>query len=172
MADPLEEHPNNRHGRYYSIEPTNVNSESIIYGWTHSVSCRIQLSKKSHRCRTGNIYHNSYSLRHVVSDGFLPDRRSTLNPSDSEALVPFHCPDGGIGTMRSMPDPPFRSPWCFEERVLSPRKLIYATHTHTAVRVPDHPLYNAEKISPSAPPRSPSSSQPRRRKTPGHGTIS
>ncbi|KAJ6487832.1 heterokaryon incompatibility protein-domain-containing protein [Mycena sanguinolenta] len=48
--------------------------------------------------------------------------------------LPFRCPDGSVGTMllgegNKLPDEPVDTrAWCLEERVLSPRKLIYCTH--------------------------------------------
>ncbi|SJL08287.1 uncharacterized protein ARMOST_11650 [Armillaria ostoyae] len=140
------------------------------YLWVDSF-CIVQDSKDDKAqeiAQMRNIYHNSYvtiiaACAHKVSDGFLHDRRPTvrkLNPS--EALVPFHCPDGGIGTMRisrsisTLSEPVDDRAWCFEKRVLSPRKLIYATHTllYECQTIRNHvngapsvvPLYDAGKI--------------------------
>ncbi|THU87280.1 HET-domain-containing protein [Dendrothele bispora CBS 962.96] len=92
-----------------------------------------------------HIFRHSYvtiigACAHKVSDGFLHDRRPTvgnLKLSSGETLLPFRCPDGNIGTMRlvmggnlsPIPEPVDERAWCLEERTLSPRRLIYATHT-------------------------------------------
>ncbi len=85
------------------------------------------------------IFHDAYvtviaACARKVSDGFLHDRRVTMAAWGS-TLLPFCCPDGGIGTMqlqglRTAPEEPVdERTWCLEERALSPRRLIYATHT-------------------------------------------
>ncbi|KAK0232012.1 heterokaryon incompatibility protein-domain-containing protein [Armillaria nabsnona] len=69
---------------------------------------------------------------HKVSNGFL-HKRSTWYPTAS--TLPFRCPDGGIGTMQlrggqnAPKEPVNERAWCLEERVLSPRRVIYASHT-------------------------------------------
>ncbi|KAK0496053.1 heterokaryon incompatibility protein-domain-containing protein [Armillaria luteobubalina] len=97
------------------------------------------------------IFRNAYvtivaACSETVRNGFLHDRRPAVRELIiDEGSLPFHCPDGSIGTMRLRRrryPPPNREPrplcppepineraWCLEERVLSPRKLIYATHT-------------------------------------------
>ncbi|KAK0215957.1 heterokaryon incompatibility protein-domain-containing protein [Armillaria nabsnona] len=88
------------------------------------------------------IFHDAYvtiiaACAHKVSDGFLHDRRVTMAEwgSSESILLPFRCPDGVIGTMqlrglRTAPEEPVdKRAWCLEERALSPRRLIYATHT-------------------------------------------
>ncbi|PBK76140.1 HET-domain-containing protein [Armillaria solidipes] len=87
------------------------------------------------------IFRNSYvtiiaACAHKVSDGFLHDRRPAIrNLSSLDCLLPFYCPDGGIGTVQLRfcadwpQEPVSERAWCLEERVLSPRCLIYATHT-------------------------------------------
>ncbi len=88
------------------------------------------------------IFHDAYvtiiaACAHKVSDGFLHDRRVTMAEWGSleSTLLPFRCPEGGIGTMqlrdlRTAPEEPVdERAWCLEERALSPRRLIYATHT-------------------------------------------
>ncbi|KAF7374289.1 HET-domain-containing protein [Mycena sanguinolenta] len=66
-----------------------------------------------------------------VSDGFLHNRHAWyLAPN----TLPFRCPDGSVGTMllkggAPPPDEPVDTrAWCLEERVLSPRILMYCTH--------------------------------------------
>lgn len=115
------------------------------YLWVDSF-CIIQDSKDDKAqeiARIRHIFHNSYvtivaACATKVSDGFLHDRRPTVaNSFTSEHILPFRCPDGTIGTMRLVMGHrrlPFSEPvdtraWCLEERVLSPRRLIYAQHT-------------------------------------------
>ncbi|KAK0502566.1 heterokaryon incompatibility protein-domain-containing protein [Armillaria luteobubalina] len=85
------------------------------------------------------IFHDAYvtviaACARKVSDGFLHDRRATIAGWDG-TLLPFRCPDGGIGTMQlqslriAPKEPVDERAWCLEERALSPRRLIYATHT-------------------------------------------
>ncbi|KAG2035011.1 heterokaryon incompatibility protein-domain-containing protein [Suillus americanus] len=68
-----------------------------------------------------------------VSEGFLHNRKKPV-----ETLLPFWCPDGKLGTIsvdegdgnaRSSQEPVNRRAWCFQERLLSPRTLVYASHT-------------------------------------------
>ncbi|SJL12719.1 uncharacterized protein ARMOST_16150 [Armillaria ostoyae] len=83
------------------------------------------------------IFRDAYvtiiaACAHKVSNGFL-HRRSTWHPTAS--TLPFRCPDGGIGTMQlrggqyAPKEPVNERAWCLEERVLSPRRVIYASHT-------------------------------------------
>lgn len=69
-----------------------------------------------------------------VSEGFLHDR---TRPS-TDTRLPFICPDGSIGNMVLSPvwqqydetqEPVNSRAWCLEERLLSPRALIFAAHT-------------------------------------------
>ncbi|KAK0220822.1 heterokaryon incompatibility protein-domain-containing protein [Armillaria nabsnona] len=68
----------------------------------------------------------------TVNDGFLHERHP---PVPTPITLPFRCPDGAIGTMQLRI--PFNLPdhhvderaWCLEERLLSPRKVIYTAHT-------------------------------------------
>ncbi|KAK0431566.1 heterokaryon incompatibility protein-domain-containing protein [Armillaria borealis] len=115
------------------------------YLWVDSF-CILQDSKDDKAqeiARIRHIFHDSYvtiiaACASKVSDGFLHNRRPTVaNSFNSEYLLPFRCPDGNIGTMRLVMGHrrlPFSEPvdnraWCLEERVLSPRRLIYARHT-------------------------------------------
>ncbi|KAK0481237.1 heterokaryon incompatibility protein-domain-containing protein [Armillaria novae-zelandiae] len=104
------------------------------YLWVDSF-CIIQDSKDDKAqeiARIRHIFHDSYvtiiaACATKVSDGFLHDRGPTVaNSFTSEHLLPFRCPDGNIGTMRLPVD---SRAWCLEERVLSPRRLVYARHT-------------------------------------------
>ncbi|ESK82298.1 het domain protein [Moniliophthora roreri MCA 2997] len=84
------------------------------------------------------IFRNAYftivaSSAKCVSEGFLHPR----DPKPS-AILPFLCPDRTIGTMSlsvpqpellNAPAPPETRAWCLEERLLSPRLLLYSSHT-------------------------------------------
>ena len=69
---------------------------------------------------------------HKVTDGFLHDRPAWYPPPST---LPFRCPDGAVGAMfmrggQYAPAEPVNTrAWCLEERVLSPRKLLYCSHT-------------------------------------------
>ncbi|KAK0214421.1 heterokaryon incompatibility protein-domain-containing protein [Armillaria fumosa] len=115
------------------------------YLWVDSF-CIIQDSKDDKAqeiARIRHIFHDAYvtiiaACANKVSDGFLHDRGPAIaNSFTSEHLLLFRCPDGNIGTMHLVTGHrrlPFSEPvdtraWCLEERVLSPRRLIYARHT-------------------------------------------
>lgn len=72
---------------------------------------------------------------HKVSEGFLHDRPAC---GPAPTVLPFRCPDeeGAFGTMmlREGDWAPSNEPvnyraWCLEERILSPRTLLYCSHT-------------------------------------------
>lgn len=84
-----------------------------------------------------DIYRDAYvtiiaASSQKVSEGFLRDRKRPV-----ETPLPFWCPDGRLGTIsvdESESAKPDKEPvnlraWCFQERVLSPRTLVYASHT-------------------------------------------
>ncbi|SJL14142.1 uncharacterized protein ARMOST_17597 [Armillaria ostoyae] len=125
----------------------------LRYLWVDSF-CIVQDSeddKAREIAQIRRIFRNAYvtiiaACAEKVSDGFLHDRRPAVKELIiDEASLPFHCPDGSIGTMHlrrkrypplrreprplSPPEPINERAWCLEERVLSPRRLIYATHT-------------------------------------------
>ncbi len=89
-----------------------------------------------------HIFRDSYvtiiaACAHKISDGFLHDRRTTITEwcNWETKLLPFLCPNGSIGTMQlhmkeNIPTEPINDrAWCLEERALSARRLVYATHT-------------------------------------------
>ncbi|PON25218.1 hypothetical protein TGAM01_v205904 [Trichoderma gamsii] len=66
-----------------------------------------------------------------VSDGFLQDR-----PAPPPAIrLPFLCPDSSLGSMwirgatHNPPEAVDTRAWCYEERLLSPRVLVFASNT-------------------------------------------
>ncbi|TBU27713.1 heterokaryon incompatibility protein-domain-containing protein [Dichomitus squalens] len=71
----------------------------------------------------------------TASQGFLQDRPP---PSPPDVTLPFRCPDGEVGTMFLSPvwrqydgsaEPVHQDALCLQERLLSPRALVYASHT-------------------------------------------
>ncbi|KAF9062857.1 hypothetical protein BDP27DRAFT_1336050 [Rhodocollybia butyracea] len=83
-----------------------------------------------------NIYQNAYvtiiaACSKKAGDGFLHNRRNPVSTA-----LPFWLPSGELGTIhvRDQERAPQNEPvnqraWCFQERVLSSRALIYASHT-------------------------------------------
>ncbi|KAK0482663.1 heterokaryon incompatibility protein-domain-containing protein [Armillaria novae-zelandiae] len=83
------------------------------------------------------IFHNAYltivaASADTVYDGFLHRRRP---PEDPATTLPFRCPEGVVGTMQlrlrryAPANPTEERAWCLEEHMLSPRRLIYSSHT-------------------------------------------
>ncbi|KAK0482075.1 heterokaryon incompatibility protein-domain-containing protein [Armillaria luteobubalina] len=83
------------------------------------------------------IFHNSYltivaASADTVYDGFLHERRP---PEPPATILPFRCPEGVLGTMQlrlgqhAPANPIDERAWCLEEHMLSPRRLIYGSHT-------------------------------------------
>ena len=91
-----------------------------------------------------HIYRDAYitiiaAIASKVSEGFLHARPATLTAHD--ANLPFALPGGtGFGTLWAnnletataydrWDEPTSRRGWCFQEYLLSPRALIFASHT-------------------------------------------
>ncbi|SJK98413.1 uncharacterized protein ARMOST_01680 [Armillaria ostoyae] len=99
----------------------------LRYLWVDSF-CIVQDSeddKAREIAQIRRIFRNAYATivaacAETARDGFLHSRRPAVRELIiDEGSLPFHCPDEPINERA----------WCLEERVLSPRKLIYATHT-------------------------------------------
>ncbi|KAK0482664.1 heterokaryon incompatibility protein-domain-containing protein [Armillaria novae-zelandiae] len=111
----------------------------LRYLWVDAF-CIIQDSKddKAREIRQiRRIFHNAYltivaASADTVYDGFLHRRRPPESPA---TLLPFHCPEGVLGTMQlrlrqhAPANPVDERAWCLEEHMLSPRRLIYGSHT-------------------------------------------
>ncbi|KAI0723615.1 HET-domain-containing protein [Earliella scabrosa] len=114
----------------------------VRYLWVDSL-CILQDSEEDRAreiAHMGAIFRDAYftivaASAQDASEGFLHDRPP---PAPADTLLPFRCPDGQLGTMSLSPvwrqydgsaEPIIQRGWCFEERLLSPRALVYASHT-------------------------------------------
>lgn len=113
----------------------------LKYLWTDTL-CILQDSvddKTREIANMHNVYRNAYvtivaASARRVSAGFLKDR---LDPRQDDRRWPFWCPDGQLGNVWVFDNwdyTPYRDPvngraWCFQERALSPRSLIYSTES-------------------------------------------
>lgn len=113
----------------------------IRYLWVDSL-CIIQDSdedKVHELSRMRNVYRDSYvtivaASAGRVSDGFLQTRENYV--ADEAVELPFVLPDGtGTGTVyfcdrKDPPEEPVNMRgWCMQELFLSPRVLLFASHT-------------------------------------------
>jgi hypothetical protein len=110
----------------------------LQYLWVDSL-CILQDSKEDKNREIPlirKIFQNAYvtiiaASSRKVCEGFLQDQ---LAPPPA-TRVPFRCPNGSIGTMwlRSgtvePSEPVDTRAWCYEERLLSPRALVFASNT-------------------------------------------
>lgn len=124
--------------------------------WTDSL-CIIQDSpsdKKREISQMAHVYNNAYvticaANAEACSEGFLKshgDVKAGLKSSLSDDLMkmPYRCSNGDLGNLFSREESPYHSmwepisrrAWTLQERILSPRALIYRSrfwwHCHTA----------------------------------------
>lgn len=110
----------------------------LRYLWVDAF-CILQDSREdkvNEIARMRSIFRDAYvtvtaASAQKVSEGFLQDRPAPTPP----IRLPFRCSDGPIGSMllrkgAGEPSEPVNTrAWCLEERLLTPRALIYASHT-------------------------------------------
>ncbi|KAI3601322.1 tol-like protein [Moniliophthora roreri] len=119
-----------------------ANRYGLRYLWVDAF-CIIQDSKEDKKVeltQLRRIFRDAYftiiaSCAPSAFTGFLHDR----SPSTSHSpRLPFWCKDGRLGTVSTYPmftpydgsgEPVNQRAWCLEERLLSARKLVYASDT-------------------------------------------
>ncbi|KAK7015494.1 hypothetical protein VNI00_019124 [Paramarasmius palmivorus] len=122
-----------------AIEATN--KYGFRYLWVDAF-CIIQDSKEDKKVeltQLRRIFRDGYitiiaSCAPSAFAGFLQDRAAPIPPPPR---LPFWCEDGRLGTMSIQPrftydgsgEPVNQRAWCLEERLLSARKLVYASDT-------------------------------------------
>ena len=115
----------------------------LRYLWVDAY-CIIQDSREDKDTQLTHLRH-TFQNAHVTLiascapsafDGFLHDR-PTPPPTPMTPCLPFWCADDRLGRVSLQPMCPYNADaepanqraWCLEERLLSPRKLVYASDT-------------------------------------------
>ncbi|KAH9480011.1 hypothetical protein JR316_0006608 [Psilocybe cubensis] len=115
----------------------------LRYLWVDAL-CILQDSQADKNCEISDmrrIYHDAHltivaASAGRVSEGFMQDRPDSTVERDTR--VPFLCPDRTLGSVCLSPvwkqyeelsEPVSSRAWCLQERMLSPRSMIYASHT-------------------------------------------
>ncbi|KAI0661834.1 heterokaryon incompatibility protein-domain-containing protein, partial [Cubamyces menziesii] len=116
----------------------------LRYLWVDSF-CIIQDSREDKTrelVQLRRIFHDAHltivaACAPSASAGFLHDRPPPA-PSPKSPRLPYWCADGRLGTVTAEPfvksyewdrEPINKRAWCLEERLMSPRKLVYASDT-------------------------------------------
>ncbi|KAJ6510355.1 HET-domain-containing protein [Mycena sanguinolenta] len=107
----------------------------LRYLWVDSL-CILQDSKDDkvrEIARIRTIFQHSYTT--LIAASAHQDRTSNRS---QDVEFPFFCPDGQVGRMWLSPvwrqydgsmEPVNQRAWCLEERLFSPRSLVFASHT-------------------------------------------
>ena len=117
---------------YFGVRYLWVDALCILHDSDEDIARELSQILAIHRSAYFTIISASASK---ASQGFLQDRPPTSPPDVS---LPFRCPDGQVGTMSLSPawrqydgsaEPVHQDAWCLQQRLLSPRALVYASHT-------------------------------------------
>ncbi|KAI1788950.1 HET-domain-containing protein [Ganoderma leucocontextum] len=117
---------------YFGVRYLWVDALCALHDSDEDIAREISQIRSIHRSAYFTIISASASK---ASQGFLQDRPPTSPPDVS---LPFRCPDGQVGTMSLSPawrqydgsaEPVHQDAWCLQQRLLSPRALVYASHT-------------------------------------------
>ena len=117
---------------YFGVRYLWVDALCVLHDSDEDIARELSQMRTIHRSAYFTIISASACK---ASQGFLQDRLPTSPPDVS---LPFRCPDGQVGTMSLSPtwrqydgsaEPVHQDAWCLQQRLLSPRALVYASHT-------------------------------------------